>query len=178
MPGRMLVDPGDVGLALDTQYFAPLAFRPGFFLAFRSSLGKHRNIPSGETVCAQGLQSFGLSRHSGMRLLAQARNPYSLQGLWIPDSRCACPGMTWIDSLFKTALSWIPGLRQEGASRNDADRFIFANNPQPSLRAKRSNPSRLTKKEMDCFAALAMTVRFNFAFSRRSAPEVCWKKPP
>ena len=33
-------------------------------------------------------------RHSGMRLLAQARNPYSLQGLWIPGSRFARPGMT------------------------------------------------------------------------------------
>jgi hypothetical protein len=29
-------------------------------------------------------------RHSEMRLLAQARNPYS----WIPGSRCARPGMT------------------------------------------------------------------------------------
>ena len=29
-----------------------------------------------------------------MRLLAQARNPYSLQGLWIPGSRYARPGMT------------------------------------------------------------------------------------
>jgi hypothetical protein len=38
-----------MGLALDTQYVAPLAFRPSFFLAFRSSLGKRRNIPSGET---------------------------------------------------------------------------------------------------------------------------------
>ena len=25
-------------------------------------------------------------RHSGMHLLVQARNPYSLQGLWIPGS--------------------------------------------------------------------------------------------
>ena len=31
---------------------------------------------------------------SWMRLLAQARNPYALQGLWIPDSRCATSGMT------------------------------------------------------------------------------------
>jgi hypothetical protein len=29
-----------------------------------------------------------------MRLLAQARNRYSLQGLWIPGSRFARPGMT------------------------------------------------------------------------------------
>src|ERR1700721_1997904 len=54
MRGRMFVDPGDIGFALDTQYFAPLAFRPGFFLAFRNSLGKRRNIPSGETVCGGG----------------------------------------------------------------------------------------------------------------------------
>src|SRR5258708_26099057 len=33
-------------------------------------------------------------RHSGMRLLAQARNPYSLSWLWIPGSRFARPGMT------------------------------------------------------------------------------------
>src|ERR1700749_3831657 len=30
-------------------------------------------------------------RHSGMRHLAQARNPYSLQGLWIPGSRKSAP---------------------------------------------------------------------------------------
>ena len=33
-------------------------------------------------------------RHSGMRHLAQARNPYSLSWLWIPGSRFARPGMT------------------------------------------------------------------------------------
>src|SRR4051812_27217636 len=33
-------------------------------------------------------------RHSGMRLLAQARNPYSRWWLWIPGSRSARPGMT------------------------------------------------------------------------------------
>src|SRR5438128_6646268 len=33
-------------------------------------------------------------RHSGMRLLAQARNPYSRSWLWIPGSRFARPGMT------------------------------------------------------------------------------------
>ena len=33
-------------------------------------------------------------RHSGMRLLAQARNPYSRWWLWIPGSRFARPGMT------------------------------------------------------------------------------------
>jgi hypothetical protein len=35
------------------------------------------------------------SRHSGMRHLAQARNPYSLSWLWIPGSRFTRPGMTW-----------------------------------------------------------------------------------
>jgi hypothetical protein len=30
----------------------------------------------------------------------------------------------------------------------------------PSLRAKRSNPSRLEKERMDCFASLAMTIPF------------------
>jgi hypothetical protein len=38
-------------------------------------------------------------RHSGMRRLAQARNPYSPQGLWIPGSCYARPGMTAILSL-------------------------------------------------------------------------------
>jgi hypothetical protein len=31
-----------------------------------------------------------------MRLLAQARNPYSLSWLWIPGSRYARPGMTTV----------------------------------------------------------------------------------
>jgi hypothetical protein len=35
-----------------------------------------------------------LFRHSGMRPLAQARNPYSPSWLWIPGSRFARPGMT------------------------------------------------------------------------------------
>jgi hypothetical protein len=30
--------------------------------------------------------SVGSTRHSGMRLLAQARNPYSRSWLWIPGS--------------------------------------------------------------------------------------------
>ena len=33
VPGRMLIDPGNVGLALDGQYGSPLAFRPSGFLA-------------------------------------------------------------------------------------------------------------------------------------------------
>jgi hypothetical protein len=42
MPGRMLVNPGEIGLAFDTQYGAPLAFPlPSGFLAFQGSLGKH-----------------------------------------------------------------------------------------------------------------------------------------
>jgi hypothetical protein len=41
-------------------------------------------------------------RHSGMRLLAQARNPYSRRWLWIPGSRFARPGMTKVMS---TSLS-------------------------------------------------------------------------
>src|SRR6266705_3440797 len=41
---------------------------------------------------------------------------------------------------------------------------------EPSLRAKRSNPSR-RKERMDCFAALAMTAKRTFAPSRRHAPE-------
>jgi hypothetical protein len=40
------------------------------------------------------LRTSKLFRHSGMRHLAQARNPYSLSWLWIPGSRFARPGMT------------------------------------------------------------------------------------
>jgi hypothetical protein len=35
----------------------------------------------------------------GCAILAQARNPYSLQALWIPGSRCARPGMTVVDDV-------------------------------------------------------------------------------
>ena len=45
MPGRMLVNPGQIGLALDTQSRPPLVFLPSGFLAFRGRLGKGRNIP-------------------------------------------------------------------------------------------------------------------------------------
>src|SRR5689334_13772339 len=41
-----------------------------------------------------GLFAINPVRHSGMRLLAQARNPYSRAWLWIPGSRFARPGMT------------------------------------------------------------------------------------
>src|SRR5580704_19602233 len=34
---------------------------------------------------------FSFPRHSGMRLLAQARNPYSRSWLWIPGSRYRAP---------------------------------------------------------------------------------------
>src|SRR6266581_413817 len=50
---------------------------------------------------------------------------------------------------------------------------------RPSLRAKRSNPSR-RKERMDCFAALAMTwnCKHGFAFSPRHAPEPLKNLPP
>src|SRR6266700_4083694 len=41
---------------------------------------------------------------SGMRRLAQARNPYSLSWLWIPGSRFARPGMTTILLLARSRL--------------------------------------------------------------------------
>ena len=45
-------------------------------------------------------------RHSGMRHLAQARNPYSRSWLWIPGSRCARPGMTtWIAASKRSPLA-------------------------------------------------------------------------
>jgi hypothetical protein len=40
MPGRMLVNPGEIGLALDRQLGSPLVFLPSGFLAFRCQLGK------------------------------------------------------------------------------------------------------------------------------------------
>src|SRR5947207_166933 len=50
IPGWMLVNPGDIGLALDAQYGAPLAFFfSSGFLTCQRGLGKRRNIPSGET---------------------------------------------------------------------------------------------------------------------------------
>jgi hypothetical protein len=43
-----------------------------------------------------GLPEFGIimSKSATADLDAQARNPYFLQGLWIPGSRFARPGMT------------------------------------------------------------------------------------
>jgi hypothetical protein len=53
----MLVDPGNVGFALDGQIVSPLAFLlPAVFLACPRPLGKRGNISSGETV-ATGLKS-------------------------------------------------------------------------------------------------------------------------
>src|SRR6266851_1756834 len=49
--------------------------------------------------------------------------------------------------------------------------------PAPSLRAKRSNPSR-RKERMDCFAPLAMTTKHTFAASQRNALESCMNLPP
>jgi hypothetical protein len=59
--------------------------------------------------CALRGEQLNYFCHSGMRLLAQARNPYSLRELWIPGSRGAChraalcadplarPGMTIVE---------------------------------------------------------------------------------
>jgi hypothetical protein len=59
-------------------------FRPGFFLAFRGSLGKRRNIPSGETACAGDGEKQAVIPVRAMREpgIHQPR-----QGVWIP--RCA-----------------------------------------------------------------------------------------
>jgi hypothetical protein len=64
VPGRMLVNPGDVGLALDRQYGTPLAFfLSSVFLACREGLGKRRNIPSGETANTRpGLRALAAQR--------------------------------------------------------------------------------------------------------------------
>ena len=47
--------------------------------------------------------------------------------------------------------------------------------PTPSLRAKRSNPLRRAKKEWiaSSLSLLAMTLEYDSAFPRRSAPELC-----
>ena len=49
----------------------------------------------------------------------------------------------------------------------------------PSLRAKRSNPSRNTYRAMDCFVAslLAMTTMHDSASPRRNPPEFCYQLP-
>jgi len=53
VPGRMLVDPGEVGLTLDTQVVLRWRFLvPAVFVACQRGLGKRRNIPSGETLYA------------------------------------------------------------------------------------------------------------------------------
>ena len=50
VPGRMLIDPGNVGFALDGQIVLRWRFLfPAVFLACKGGLGKRRNIPWGET---------------------------------------------------------------------------------------------------------------------------------
>jgi len=68
----MLINPGEIGLALDTQSNSPLVFLPSGFLAFRGGLGKDRNIPSGETAL------FSHRRHPEVRASSA-----SLEG-WMP----------------------------------------------------------------------------------------------
>jgi hypothetical protein len=45
-------------------------------------------------LCEERIGDQSKLRHSGMRHLAQARNPYSPSWLWIPGLRFAPPGMT------------------------------------------------------------------------------------
>jgi prolyl-tRNA editing enzyme YbaK/EbsC (Cys-tRNA(Pro) deacylase) len=52
-----------------------------------------------------------------MRPLAQARNPYALQGLWIPGSRYARPGMTVIVSHAKSRPMSLASVRAFFAER-------------------------------------------------------------
>jgi hypothetical protein len=65
-----------------------------------------------------------------------------------------------------------------GATSTSTSRFKQPHHP--SLRAKRSNPSRRAKEEWiaSSLALLAMTPRHNFAISRRDAPEVCQNPSP
>src|SRR6202035_283079 len=57
----------------------------------------------------------------------------------------------------------------------DRDGLAATHSPQPSLRAERSNPERQAR--LDCFVAslLAMTMRYNFAFSRHLCARVLQK---
>src|SRR6266699_1238906 len=90
MPDWVLVNPGDVGLALDTQYGAPLAFfsLPAVFLACRRGLGKRRNIPSDETVRDTPWERVpgAVQRVTLLRRTGSAR-----ERMWTPDQQRTTP---------------------------------------------------------------------------------------
>src|SRR6476659_10820662 len=67
VPGRMLIDPGNVGFALDGQIVLRWRFlSPAVFLACKGGLGKRRNIPWGETG-----KDTAFSRHHCTRVERQ-----------------------------------------------------------------------------------------------------------
>src|SRR6202165_151259 len=71
-------------------------------------------------------------RHSGMRHLAQARNPYSRSWLWIPGSRFARPGMT-MRGCGMTVLHIPQGREQRQAEQRDhADDEPKREGPEPA----------------------------------------------
>src|SRR6266567_3947006 len=107
MPDWVLVNPGDVGLALDTQYGAPLAFfsLPAVFLACRRGLGKRRNVPSDETV-----RDTPWERVPGavQRVTLLRRTGSASERMWTPDQQRTTPQ--------GGALRCIPGNAKESAT--------------------------------------------------------------
>src|SRR6201996_865393 len=73
-----------------------------------------------------------LLRHSGTRLLAWARNPYSRQGLWIPGSRFARPGMTAIEVTPPMNFDFSDDQKQ---LRDQARKFLAEKSPPKAVRA-------------------------------------------
>src|SRR6185312_13444462 len=69
---------------------------PAPFVSGRTNYAKlGRIVPrEGEGMFDAGCLMKSILVIPGCAILAQARNPYSLQGLWIPGSRYARPGMT------------------------------------------------------------------------------------
>jgi hypothetical protein len=92
-----------------------------------------RCAPSGlRTVLVPGQAGsrIELWRHSGMRHLAQARNPYSLSWLWIPGSRGACHrAALCADPLAR------PGMTETAAARSSQPRSCSKSPPCSSRRS-------------------------------------------
>ena len=79
--------------------------------------------------------------------MAQARNPYSLQGLWIPGSRFACPGMTAEGVVRICAMRKLPVVQFSLASSGKSPRS-FAR-LAPTRGALRDRHERWKRDAMD-----------------------------
>src|SRR6185437_9914858 len=95
VPGWMLIDPGNVGLAPDGQYGTPLAFGRSGFLACWRSLGKRRNIPSDETRSdRKAVETVGWAKRSVPTLATDDRQRLMVgtaQGRLCPPYALASP---------------------------------------------------------------------------------------